>query len=205
MQHGHIIQFDKGVAKVLQLRDLQNSEAWKQALHNKCKDDRYYEIVEETLECGFEHYYLELKDDSGNVRSIQPVFFVRQNLVEGVPVKIRSIVDGIRKTFPRFLTMRVLMIGCAANHQHAHREKTRKSLTDAIHNGADFYRYAFDEILPHKEYRLNRADIAGVIFELQIVMLEAALERFLDDLVVAIIFAFIVKRLFPCFGILQVA
>ena len=114
MQHGHIIQFDKGVAKVLQLRDLQNSEAWKQALHNKCKDHRYYQIVEETLECGFEHYYLELKDDSGNVRSIQPVFFVRQNLVEGVPGKIRSIVDGIRKTFPRFLTMRVLMIGCAA-------------------------------------------------------------------------------------------
>ena len=48
------------------------------------------------------------------VRAIQPVFFVRQNLVEGVPGKIRSIVDGIRKVFPRFLTMRVLMVGCAA-------------------------------------------------------------------------------------------
>jgi len=42
------------------------------------------------------------------------VFFVRQNLVEGVPGKIRSIVDVVRKILPRFLTMRVLMVGCAA-------------------------------------------------------------------------------------------
>ena len=70
--------------------------------------------MEETLECGFEHHYLMLEDASGNVRAIQPVFFVRQNLVEGVPGKIRSIVDGIRKVFPRFLTMRVLMVGCGA-------------------------------------------------------------------------------------------
>src|SRR5215475_5014038 len=103
-----------GMAKVLTLTDLQNSEAWARAHRNKCKDHRYYEIVEETLECGFEHHYLVLEDAVGNVRAIQPVFFVRQNLVEGVPGKIRSIVDGIRKVFPRFLTMRVLMVGCAA-------------------------------------------------------------------------------------------
>src|SRR5215467_6889901 len=114
MPNGHIIQFDEDVVRVLQLSELQNSEAWKRALRNKCKDHRYYEIVEETLECGFEHHYLQLEDGSGDVRAIQPVFFVRQNLVEGVPGKIRSIVDGIRKVFPRFLTMRVLMVGCAA-------------------------------------------------------------------------------------------
>jgi len=45
---------------------------------------------------------LLLEDASGNVRAIQPVFFVQQNLVEGVPGKIRSIVDGIRK-IPRLL------------------------------------------------------------------------------------------------------
>ena len=114
MPHLDAIPFPEGVAKVLQLRDVQNSEDWKRALRNKCKDHCYYEIVEETLECGFEHHYLLLEDTSGNVRAIQPVFFVRQNLVEGVPGRIRSIVDGIRKVFPRFLTMRVLMVGCAA-------------------------------------------------------------------------------------------
>src|SRR5215470_12488699 len=114
MQDGKTIQFAQGVAKVLQLCDLQNSEAWKRALRNKCKDHRYYEIVEETLECGFEHYYLVLKNLSGHITAVQPVFLVRQNLVEGVSGKIRSMVDGIRKFFPRFLTMRVLMVGCGA-------------------------------------------------------------------------------------------
>src|SRR5262249_54981524 len=92
----------------------QNDKAWRRALQNKCKDHRYYEIVEETLECGFEHHYLVLETRPGEVTAVQPVFFVRQNLVEGVPGKISSIVDGIRKVFARFLTMRVLMVGCGA-------------------------------------------------------------------------------------------
>src|SRR2546421_3838559 len=70
MQHGDTIQFTQGVAKVSQLRDLQNCDAWKRALQHKCKDRRYYEIVEETLECGFEHHYLLLEDASGNVPAI---------------------------------------------------------------------------------------------------------------------------------------
>ena len=114
MRHTDTIRFAHGVAKILQLPELQNCAAWSLALENKSKDHRYYEIVEKTLQCGFEHYYVLIEDSSGNVRAIQPVFFVRQNLVEGVPGKLRTIVDGIRKFFPRFLTMRVLMIGCGA-------------------------------------------------------------------------------------------
>jgi predicted N-acyltransferase len=108
------IPFPRGVAKVVTLAELQNSDEWKRAFRDKCKDHRYYEIVEETLEGGFEYHYLLLEDDSRNVRAIQPVFFLRQNLVEGVPGKLRSVVDVVRKIFPRFLTMRVLMVGCAA-------------------------------------------------------------------------------------------
>jgi predicted N-acyltransferase len=108
------IPVPNGVARIRSLAELQNCDAWPGALRDKCKDHRYYEIVEETLEGGFEYHYLQLEDDSGNVRAIQPVFFVRQNLVEGVLGKIRSVVDLIRRRFPRFLTMRVLMVGCAA-------------------------------------------------------------------------------------------
>jgi len=114
MQHGDTISFSKGVVRVVTLANLRNCEAWKRALEKKCKDHRYYEIVEETLQDGFEHHYLLLDDASGNTCAIQPVFFVRQNLVEGVPGTISSIVDRVRKIFPRFLTMRVLMVGCAA-------------------------------------------------------------------------------------------
>ena len=94
--------------------ELRDSDTWKYAFHNKCKDHRYYEIVEDTLKDGLEHHYLVLADDSGNARAIQPVFFVRQNLVEGVPGKVTLILERVRKIFPRFLTMRVLMVGCAA-------------------------------------------------------------------------------------------
>jgi predicted N-acyltransferase len=114
MKSGSTIPIPDGLARILTRAELQNCNAWERAFRNKCKDHRYYEIVEETLEGDFEHHYLELQDDSGNVRAIQPVFFVRQNLVEGMPGKIRSVADLVRKKFPHFLTMRVLMVGCAA-------------------------------------------------------------------------------------------
>jgi predicted N-acyltransferase len=113
MSGSNLIPFEQGAARVFTLAELKNRDTWKRAFQNKCKDHRYYEIVEETLE-GFEFHYLLLEDDSSNMRAVQPMFFVRQNLVEGVPGKIRSVVDLIRKIFPRFLTMRVLMVGCAA-------------------------------------------------------------------------------------------
>src|SRR6266496_6481493 len=113
MAHGNSIPFSEGMAKVVTRADLQKWNTWKCTFQNKCKDHRYYEIVEETLQNDFEYHYLRLEDSSGNVRAVQPVFFVRQNLVEGVPGKLRSVVDVIRRIFPRFLTMRVLMVGCA--------------------------------------------------------------------------------------------
>ena len=115
MLHDNRIPIPQGVVTVVTRNELRNSHAWKRAFQDKCKDHRYYEIVEDTLlQNDFEHHYLLLEDNSGRQRAIQPVFFVRQNLVEGVPGKVRSIVDEVRKIFPRFLTMRVLMVGCAA-------------------------------------------------------------------------------------------
>jgi len=114
MSVGNTIPIPHGFAKITSLADLQNCDPWPRAFRNKCKDHRYYEIVEETLEGDFEHHYLLLEDQAGTIRAIQPAFLVRQNLIEGMPGKIRSVVDAIRKVFPRFLTMRVLMVGCAA-------------------------------------------------------------------------------------------
>jgi predicted N-acyltransferase len=118
MQKRGTIPFSQGIAKIVTGAELLTCGAWAHALRDKCKDHRFYEIIEQTLAQDFEYRYLTLEDESGEVRAIQPVFFVRQNLVEGVPGKIRSIVDLVRKKFPRFLTMRVLMVGCAAGEGH---------------------------------------------------------------------------------------
>ena len=117
MQSGSTIPFAGGVARVVTSDTLQHSDAWPAAFQQKAKDHRFYEIIEQTLGNGFEHHYFVLEDDAGVVRGIQPVFFVRQNLVEGVPA-LRSSVDAVRRAFPQFLTMRILMVGCAAGEGH---------------------------------------------------------------------------------------
>ncbi|MEP6698130.1 MAG: GNAT family N-acetyltransferase [Verrucomicrobiota bacterium] len=99
------------------MADLQDCTAWKHVFAGKSKDHRFYEIVEQTLDSKFEHHYLLLEDESGKVRGIQPVFFVQQNLIEGIPA-LRAPVELIRRHFPRFLTMRVLMVGNAAGEGH---------------------------------------------------------------------------------------
>ncbi len=52
------------------------------------------------------------------MRAIQPLFFVRQNLTEGMTGSARSAVDRMRRKFPRFLTMKTLMVGCTAGEGH---------------------------------------------------------------------------------------
>ena len=111
------IPFHDGLARVIRREQLAEIPEWPRVFASQAKDHRFYEIVDETLEDGFEHRYLMFEDRTGRVRGVQPVFFVRQNLVEGVPA-FRRAVDLVRRKFPRFLTMRVLMVGCAAGAAH---------------------------------------------------------------------------------------
>src|SRR6516165_9198812 len=109
MHHDAVVPFAQGTAKILRLAEVRNLDAWKCAFQDKCKDHRYYELVEQTLANDFEYRYVVLEDKDGGIRGIQPILFVQQNLVEGVRGVFRKIVDSVRKRFPRFLTMRVLM------------------------------------------------------------------------------------------------
>jgi predicted N-acyltransferase len=111
------IPFAHGVARVLSRADLDDCDAWQYAFAGKTKDHRFYEIVADTLDSKFEHHYLLLEDRDGKVRAIQPIFFVQQNLVEGIPA-LRAAVDAVRRRFPRFLTLRILMVGNAAGEGH---------------------------------------------------------------------------------------
>jgi hypothetical protein len=114
MRDDAVVPFPQGTARILTLSSVRNLDAWKRAFQDKCKDHRYYELIERTLANDFEYRYAVLEDSAGTVRGIQPILFVRQNLIEGMRGAFRKIVDLIRKKFPRFLTMRVLMVGCAA-------------------------------------------------------------------------------------------
>ncbi|MEY2527961.1 MAG: hypothetical protein QOJ05_51 [Verrucomicrobiota bacterium] len=117
MPSGESINFSTGVARVLTLEQLRNLDAWQFAFAGKAKDHRFYEIVADTLGSNFEHHYLLLEDSAGAVHGVQPVFFLQQNLVEGIPA-LRAAAEKIRRRFPRFLTMRLLMVGNAAGEGH---------------------------------------------------------------------------------------
>jgi predicted N-acyltransferase len=128
-------------ARIVTHREVAALPAWQRAFAHYCKDHRFYDIIEETLANDFEYRYWLLQDESGNIRAIQPMFFVRQNLVEGVTGGFRSVVDLIRRTFPRFLTMRVLMVGCAAGEGHlgVFDAKDKSGVADALHGSLREY------------------------------------------------------------------
>ena len=118
MSVARTISFPEGSAIIATGPELRKHEAWSSAFHAQCKDHRYYEIIEETLDNDFEYQYLLLRDRASVIRGIQPFFFVRQNLVEGIPGAFWGLVDSIRRAWPKFLTLRVLMVGCAAGEGH---------------------------------------------------------------------------------------
>ncbi|HSP46115.1 MAG TPA: GNAT family N-acetyltransferase [Chthoniobacterales bacterium] len=133
------IPFSNGIARVLLRADLDNCDAWQHAFAGKTKDHRFYEIVADTLDSKFEHHYLLLEDTAGDVRAIQPVFFVQQNLVEGIPA-LRAVVDAVRRRFPRFLTMRLLMVGNAAGEGHlACRPEDEEWVANALYQVLEIY------------------------------------------------------------------
>ena len=114
----HPIPTSDGLVHVATRRDLRAIEAWERAFDRQRKDRRYYEIVEDTIRQGFEYRYFVLEDASGRVRAVQPFFLLRQDLLQGAAPRVLAIVNRLRRRFPRFLTMRTLMVGCAAGEGH---------------------------------------------------------------------------------------
>lgn len=98
--------------------ELRRCHHWKRAFVGKRKDHRYYELVEDTLQQGFDYRYFAVKDAHGEVRAVQPFFILDQDLTIGVSPKIAVLIKSIRCVWPRCLMMRTLMVGCAAGEGH---------------------------------------------------------------------------------------
>ena len=59
-----VVPFAQGTARILTLSGVRDLEAWKRAFQDKCKDHRYYELIDETLANDFEYHYALLEDGS---------------------------------------------------------------------------------------------------------------------------------------------
>ncbi|MBI4724758.1 MAG: GNAT family N-acetyltransferase [Rhodomicrobium sp.] len=98
--------------------DVATLGAWAAAFSGQYKDRRYYEIVEETLHPEFRYRYFVLWDRAGQPRAIQPFFVLDQDILAGASGRMTAAVEYVRKRWPKFLSLRTLMVGCVAGEGH---------------------------------------------------------------------------------------
>lgn len=87
---------------------------WERAFGRAGKDHRYYALLEHTLTEGFRYHYLVLRDSEDRPRALQPFCFTDQDITAGLSRSLREWVSAVRRVFPGFLTIRMLMVGCTA-------------------------------------------------------------------------------------------
>ncbi len=93
--------------------------------------------------------------------------------------------------------------GRAADHQYARCQAMREFFSNEIDSGTNFARHAFHEVLSNKEHRLDCSDAAKTILEYEVMMFKIAVQRLIDDFVVTMVLALVLKRVFPGATILQ--
>jgi len=108
------------------------------AMERHCKDLRYFQIIERTLGAQFQQRYLVLENERTGQIGVQPFFFVDQDLTAGLPGKFRNWVLKMRKRWPQFLVLRMLMVGCAAGEGQLDHDEPW--YVEALHDSLELFR-----------------------------------------------------------------
>ena len=87
---------------------------WRNSFRQHLRDGRFYELTERTLSRQFTQRYFVLRHGSTGVAVVQPFFFVRQDLVAGLPGAVQRQVEIVRRRWPGFLFVTMLMVGSPA-------------------------------------------------------------------------------------------
>jgi hypothetical protein len=90
------------------------AEIWQHVLSGHSKDHRYYGISEKMLAGQFDHAYLVMRDTIGARLAVQPVFLAKQDILDGLPPRLRTLFAWPRRFFPNWLRMGMLVAGCSA-------------------------------------------------------------------------------------------
>lgn len=114
----HPGRLDADKVYVASRAELARCSHWARAFADQRKDHRHFELVEDTIHQGFDYRYFAVTNEGGEVCAVQPFFVLDQDLVAGTGPRIRAIVHVLRRLWPRFLTIRTLMVGCAVGEGH---------------------------------------------------------------------------------------
>ena len=108
------IKIARGRVRIVQGIPDSLDRSWQESYEDKYLKHSYYLLLQDTLGEQFDHYFLILEKNGGKTY-VQPVFLVRQNILEGLPVSVRT---GLEAWTPRWLSslceFRTLMVGCSA-------------------------------------------------------------------------------------------
>ncbi len=104
-----------GRARIVEVLEGDDLAKWQRAFSGHAKDHRYHRICAETLAGQFDHRYLLLENSATGETSAQQIFIVKQDLTAGMPGKLRAVLNWPRKIFPRWMSLRILMLGCSAS------------------------------------------------------------------------------------------
>jgi predicted N-acyltransferase len=97
--------------------EIARSRRWPRAFAGERKDHRYYDVVERGIHQGFDYRYFALRDAAGEMRAVAPFFVLDQDLCAAMS-GAQPALAALRHLWPRFLTARTLMVGCAAGEGH---------------------------------------------------------------------------------------
>jgi len=102
--HAEVIPAAEMPAELLEMTDLSGEMC----------DHRYYDVVQRTLSHDFSLNYFVVRDREGKgsgLSGVQPFFVVEQDILAGMKGKVVRVVEWVRSKFPRFMTLRTLMLG----------------------------------------------------------------------------------------------
>jgi hypothetical protein len=122
-----------GTVRIAGRADVEQLPAWRGAFAAVRKDFRYYQIVEDTLPMEFDHGYFILENAAGEVRAVQPFFLLNQDLLQGSGPAATRWVGRVRKVWAKALTIRTLMVGCAAGEGHLASDAEEAWIADLLH------------------------------------------------------------------------
>ncbi len=158
------IQTSVGTVEVcLWCRDVE-PQLWEASFGNQAKDGRFYHLAEDCLMDQFGFRYLILRNGRTGEAVLQPALVVDQDGSAGMPRQVRRLVAAVRRIFPRFLRMKLLMVGCAAGEGHL--GSARPWALTALHEALPrVAREAGASIIVLKDFPMEYRDTLGPVFE----------------------------------------
>ncbi len=106
-----------GLAKIYDSIEAIKPALWDALFPAHWKNHAYYRTLADTLSGEFPQRFLVLENAAGRTLAIQPFFVVAQDLTVSLPTVFRRLVAAVRAAgLRRFLTTRLLMVGCVVGH-----------------------------------------------------------------------------------------